>query len=164
VICLGPRDPVDIAGPRPLSGVVGRPLNFTVRHARLTRPMYAYLYDSMIACYARQSISPHYVRWYAATTLASMSFLNVLALVAILNHWHYRLGEKLYAVLSASWPAAAAIGLALLGANLLYSGWRKGVAANPTLPLRSRWPANIYMLLSILAVLYVSKFAVAPHQ
>jgi len=25
------RDPVDIAGPRPLAGVVGRPLNFTVR-------------------------------------------------------------------------------------------------------------------------------------
>jgi hypothetical protein len=31
VVCLGPRDPVDIAGPRPLSGVVVRPLNFTVR-------------------------------------------------------------------------------------------------------------------------------------
>jgi len=30
VVCLGPRDPVDIAGPRALSGVVGRPLNFTV--------------------------------------------------------------------------------------------------------------------------------------
>jgi hypothetical protein len=28
---LRPRDPVDIAGPRPLAGVVGRPLNFTVR-------------------------------------------------------------------------------------------------------------------------------------
>ena len=31
MVCLGPRDPVDIAGPRPLSGVVVRPLNFTVR-------------------------------------------------------------------------------------------------------------------------------------
>jgi hypothetical protein len=31
VVCLGPLDPVDIAGPRPLSGVVVRPLNFTVR-------------------------------------------------------------------------------------------------------------------------------------
>jgi len=31
VVCLGPRDPVDIAGPRPLSDVVVRPLNFTVR-------------------------------------------------------------------------------------------------------------------------------------
>ena len=29
---LRPRDPVDIAGPRPLAGVVVRPLNFTVRH------------------------------------------------------------------------------------------------------------------------------------
>jgi len=28
---LRPRDPVDIAGPRPLAGVVVRPLNFTVR-------------------------------------------------------------------------------------------------------------------------------------
>ena len=28
---MGPRDPVDIAGPRPLSGVGARPLNFTVR-------------------------------------------------------------------------------------------------------------------------------------
>jgi hypothetical protein len=31
VICLGPRDPGEIVGPRPLSGVVVRPLNFTVR-------------------------------------------------------------------------------------------------------------------------------------
>jgi len=28
---LRPRDPFDIAGPRPLAGVVGRPLNFTAR-------------------------------------------------------------------------------------------------------------------------------------
>jgi hypothetical protein len=31
VACLGPRRPGDMVGPRPLSGVVGRPLNFTVR-------------------------------------------------------------------------------------------------------------------------------------
>jgi len=31
VVCLGRRDPVDIAGPPALSAVVGRPLNFTVR-------------------------------------------------------------------------------------------------------------------------------------
>jgi hypothetical protein len=31
VVCLGPRVPVDSVGPRPLSDVVGRPLNFTVR-------------------------------------------------------------------------------------------------------------------------------------
>ena len=31
MVCLGPRDPVDIAGPRALSGVVVLPLNFTVR-------------------------------------------------------------------------------------------------------------------------------------
>jgi len=35
VVCLGPRDPVDITGPRPLSDVGARPLNFTVRAARL---------------------------------------------------------------------------------------------------------------------------------
>ena len=34
MVCLGPRDPVDIAGPRPLAGVIVRPLNFTVRPAR----------------------------------------------------------------------------------------------------------------------------------
>ena len=126
--------------------------------------MYAYLYDSMIACYTRQNISGRYVHWYAATTLASMGFLNLLALVAVLAHWHYRWGERLFAMLSA-WQAAAALGLALLGANLFYSRWRKSVAAmTPTLPLRSRWPANIYMLVSVLAVLYVSTLAVPPHQ
>jgi len=31
VVCLGPRVPGEIVGPRPLSGVVVRPLNFTVR-------------------------------------------------------------------------------------------------------------------------------------
>ena len=34
---LGPRDPVDIAGPRPLSAVAVRPLNFTVREQRNVR-------------------------------------------------------------------------------------------------------------------------------
>ncbi len=118
--------------------------------------MYAYFYDSMTAVYARQKIGPRYVHWYAATSLAGMNFLNVLALVAVLTHWHYKLGEELYAVLSASWPTAAAIGLTLLGANLLYSRWRKGVAVTSAPP--SRWPANIYMLLSVLAILC------APHR
>jgi hypothetical protein len=36
VVCLGPRDPGESVGPRPLSGVVGRPLNFTVRRASCT--------------------------------------------------------------------------------------------------------------------------------
>ena len=34
MVGLGPRDPFDIAGPRPLSAVVVRPLNFTVRGRR----------------------------------------------------------------------------------------------------------------------------------
>ena len=29
MVCLGPRDPGEIVGPRPLSDVVVRPLNFT---------------------------------------------------------------------------------------------------------------------------------------
>ena len=32
MVCLGPRGPGESVGPRPLSGVVVRPLNFTVRH------------------------------------------------------------------------------------------------------------------------------------
>ena len=126
--------------------------------------MYAYLYDSMIACYTRQNISERYVHWYAATTLAAMGFLNLLSLVAVSAHWHYRWAEELFAVLSV-WQASAALGLALLGANLVYSRWHKSVAAlTPTRPLRARWPANIYMLLSVLAVLYVSTLALPPHQ
>jgi hypothetical protein len=31
VVCLGPRVPGEIVGPQPLSAVVVRPLNFTVR-------------------------------------------------------------------------------------------------------------------------------------
>jgi len=31
VVCLAPRDPEEIVGPRRLSGVVVRPLNLTVR-------------------------------------------------------------------------------------------------------------------------------------
>ena len=31
MVCLGPRDPGEIVGPRPLSDVGARPLNFTVR-------------------------------------------------------------------------------------------------------------------------------------
>jgi hypothetical protein len=46
VVCLGPRGPGEIVGPRPLSDVVVRPLNFTVRrhgsahcHARRHLPL-----------------------------------------------------------------------------------------------------------------------------
>jgi len=39
VVCLGPRDPVDIAGPRDLSGVGARPLNFTVRRPMRALPL-----------------------------------------------------------------------------------------------------------------------------
>jgi hypothetical protein len=45
VVCLGPRVPGEIVDPRPLSGVVVRPLNFTVRRrseivqASLTREL-----------------------------------------------------------------------------------------------------------------------------
>ena len=31
MVCLGPRVPGEIVGPRPLSDVVVRPLNYTVR-------------------------------------------------------------------------------------------------------------------------------------
>ena len=34
MVCLGPRDPGEIVGPRPLSDVGARPLNFTVRRRR----------------------------------------------------------------------------------------------------------------------------------
>ena len=34
---FGPRDPVDIAGPRPVSDVIVRPLNFTVRRQQCGR-------------------------------------------------------------------------------------------------------------------------------
>jgi hypothetical protein len=37
VVCLGPRVPGESVGPRPLSGVVMRPLNFTVRRTRRDR-------------------------------------------------------------------------------------------------------------------------------
>jgi hypothetical protein len=39
VVCLGPRVPEEIVGPRPLSGAIARPLNFTVRrqHAAVLR-------------------------------------------------------------------------------------------------------------------------------
>ena len=39
MVCLGPRDPVDIAGPRALSAVVVRPLNFTVRRHHAHNPL-----------------------------------------------------------------------------------------------------------------------------
>jgi hypothetical protein len=54
---LRPRDPVDIAGPRPLAGVIARPLNFTVRcHGtaavswiRTARWILLYLYPPLVA-------------------------------------------------------------------------------------------------------------------
>jgi hypothetical protein len=37
VVCLGPRGPEESVGPRPLSAVVVRPLNFTVRRRHAER-------------------------------------------------------------------------------------------------------------------------------
>jgi hypothetical protein len=44
VVCLGPRDPGEIVGPRPLSGVVVRRLNFTVRRRLLMRHLLRQLF------------------------------------------------------------------------------------------------------------------------
>jgi hypothetical protein len=41
VVCLGPRGPGEMVGPRPLSDVGARPLNFTVR-GQLAVPILAY--------------------------------------------------------------------------------------------------------------------------
>ena len=42
MVCLGPRGPGEIVGPRPLSAVIVRPLNFTVRgHEQGTRETHA---------------------------------------------------------------------------------------------------------------------------
>ena len=140
-----------------------RPFNFTVRHARLT-PMYAYLYDSMITCYIRQHVGDRYVHGYAATSLASMIFLNLLVLIAVFGRLHYRWAEVLF-VWGSRWDVAAALGLTVLGANLFYSRRRKSAKAlKSTHPLRSTWPANIYMLLSVGAVVYVSILTPPSHR
>ena len=39
MVCLAPRDPGEIVGPRPLSDVVVRPLNFTVRGRQNAVPL-----------------------------------------------------------------------------------------------------------------------------
>jgi hypothetical protein len=50
VVCLAPRAPGDSVRPRRLSGVVVRPLNFTVRGRRfacLGGPMYLHSVDAL---------------------------------------------------------------------------------------------------------------------
>src|SRR5437773_6900813 len=126
--------------------------------------MYAYLYDSMVIWYTRQNIGDRYVHWYAATTLTSMGFLNVLSVVTVFAHRHYRWAERLFAV-GATWQAFAAGALALLVAHVLYSRWRRSVRASaPNVAPRSRWPAGIYMLISVVAFLYTSSLAPPPHR
>ena len=126
--------------------------------------MYAYLYDSMVIWYTRQNIGDRYVHWYAATTLTSMGFLNLLSVVTVFAHWHYRWAERLFAA-GSTWRAAAALALALLVTNLFYSRRRRSVRAlTPTLPARSRWPAGIYILISVVATLYISTLAPPPHR
>ena len=90
--------------------------------------MYAYLYDSMITWYIRQRVGDRYVHWYAATSLASMSFLNLLVLIAVFGHLHYRWAEGLF-VWGSRRDVAAALGVALLSANLFYSRRRKSAIA-----------------------------------
>jgi hypothetical protein len=47
VICLGPRDPVEIAGPARLSAVVSRRLNSTVRRRHAERDFLATLQNEI---------------------------------------------------------------------------------------------------------------------
>lgn len=122
--------------------------------------MYAYLYDSLVAGYVRQHIGIRSAHWCAATTLAPMTFVNVLTLVAVFAHWHYRWAERLYAW-GSHWQSAAALGIVLLGANLFYSRWRMSTPAGP---LRSSWPGSVYLLISVVAVFYVSTFAPSSHR
>jgi len=126
--------------------------------------MYAYLYDSMVTWYSRRRISDRYVHWYVATTLTTMGFTNLVSIVVLFAHWHYRWAEDLFAV-GATWQAYAAGASALLVAHLLYSRWRRSVRASaPNVAPRSRWPAGIYMLISVVAFLYISSLAPPPHR
>lgn len=133
-------------------------------HAAADRPMYAYLYDSLVTWYSRQSIGDRYLDWYVATTLTSMGFLNLVSVVVVFTHWHYRWAETLFAMGSTG-QAVAATGVALLVAHLLYSRRRRSVrASSPTVPPRPRWPAGIYMLVSVVAFLFISDLAPPPHR
>ena len=81
MVCLGLRDPVDIAGPRPLPGAVVRPLNFTVRRA------------SDVCCHVEHAVTPTTFRNLALSLPEACESSHV-------GHPDFRVRKKIFATLA----------------------------------------------------------------
>jgi hypothetical protein len=127
---------------------------------------YARLYDSTVSWYVRRKIAPSYVHLYAVTTLTSMAFVNIGSVVVLGAHWHYAWAQRLF-VAGANWAASVVLAVALLAAHLLYSRWHHSASAFGDIAearSHSPWPAGIYMLVSVVAFLYISTLAPPPPR
>jgi hypothetical protein len=74
--------------------------------------MYTALYQSMIAWYARQKVTPCYLHLYAVTTMTSMAFLNLASILILFAHWNSFWAKRLLED-GSSWSVTATLGVAL---------------------------------------------------
>jgi uncharacterized membrane protein YfcA len=121
--------------------------------------MYAQLYDATLAWYARMKVTPSYLHAYVATGLALMACLNIGSCVILCAQWGSRWARWALDAGGTWWLGFAVV---ILAAHLLYSRRRQVLldrASSASPPKRSPWIAGSYMVLSVIAFMYVSTLA-----
>jgi hypothetical protein len=89
VVCLGPRVPGEMVGPRPLSDVGARPLNFTVRaHMKVLRRVVLAISLVVIltwlCAWVPQQALPRFLYWATFWFGGLFTFLFLPAVVGVL--------------------------------------------------------------------------------
>jgi hypothetical protein len=130
VVCLAPRVPGESVGPRRLSGVVVRPLNFTVRHRSMALRVVGALLITLAAAFAAGAV-------YLGHTAVEMSSLP--------GRWSFPVSRELFLERS-RFQGTYVIGCAGITA-----------AAGLGMLLRKWWPLPLYG--AILAAVLLATFS-----
>lgn len=119
--------------------------------------IYGVLYDSMFEMYRRQKVRPKYLDFYAITSLAGMEFLNCLSIVVFLAYLNVGSVRELFHNSSASQGASAVIAVSLLATNYAYRKIRgRSRESNVGRGARLPWIASVYIVCSVVVVIYAS--------
>jgi len=124
--------------------------------------MYDLLYDSMFEMYRRQKVRPKYLAFYTITSLVGMEYLNCLSIIVFLAYLNVGPVRALFHNSGASKSTSVAIACFLLAINYAY--WRfRGRSRESIVSRGTRlpWVASVYMVCSVVVIIYASSLVTA---
>jgi hypothetical protein len=93
---------------------------------------------------------------YAVLSLSLMAFLNIVSFIILYAYWNVAWAKSFLAIPRPI--SMALIAAALIVGHFLFSRQIQRVRVNETNLSSSRWIALVYMLMSVVTLMYVSKF------